>query len=138
MIGIGYQFQYSSGRLLQTFRIGIQTLRNFALPTKRPSPVMTASVSNGAAAKPHAATTPALLTDYLPMSILTDSYKASHFLQYPAATKMVAVRLYTLNTCPVLRLVNLSLYTSSTENSAQGTTMTRPIPATYGTAFGTS
>ena len=107
MIGIGYQFQYSSGRLLQTFRIGIQTLRNFALPTKRPSPVMTASVSNGAAAKPHAATTPALLTDYLPMSILTDSYKASHFLQYPAATKMVAVRLYTLNTCPVLRLVNL-------------------------------
>jgi hypothetical protein len=27
----------------------------------------------------------------LPMGILTDSYKASHFLQYPAAKKMVAV-----------------------------------------------
>ena len=28
----------------------------------------------------------------LPISILTDSYKASHFLQYPEARKMVAVR----------------------------------------------
>ena len=27
----------------------------------------------------------------VPISVLTDSYKASHFLQYPAATKMVAV-----------------------------------------------
>lgn len=28
----------------------------------------------------------------LPMGVLTDSYKASHFLQYPQAKKMVAVR----------------------------------------------
>jgi hypothetical protein len=27
----------------------------------------------------------------LPISVLTDSYKASHFLQYPEAQKMVAV-----------------------------------------------
>jgi hypothetical protein len=27
----------------------------------------------------------------LPMGVLTDSYKASHFLQYPQARKMVAV-----------------------------------------------
>jgi hypothetical protein len=27
----------------------------------------------------------------LPMGVLTDSYKASHFLQYPEALKMVAV-----------------------------------------------
>jgi len=33
---------------------------------------------------------PALLGDYLPMAILTDSYKATHFLQYPPAKKMVA------------------------------------------------
>jgi len=28
--------------------------------------------------------------DYIPISVLTDSYKASHFVQYPDATKMVA------------------------------------------------
>lgn len=41
----------------------------------------------------HAATTaaaPPLLTNWLPISILTDSYKTTHFLQYPASTKMVA------------------------------------------------
>lgn len=27
----------------------------------------------------------------IPMGVLTDSYKASHFLQYPEARKMVAV-----------------------------------------------
>lgn len=27
----------------------------------------------------------------VPISVLTDSYKATHFLQYPKATKMVAV-----------------------------------------------
>jgi hypothetical protein len=34
---------------------------------------------------------PSLLSDYIPMSIMTDSYKATHFLEYPACQKMVAV-----------------------------------------------
>ena len=29
----------------------------------------------------------------VPISVLTDSYKATHYLQYPGATKMVAVRI---------------------------------------------
>lgn len=29
--------------------------------------------------------------NFLPMSVLTDSYKASHFIQYPTAEQMVAV-----------------------------------------------
>lgn len=33
---------------------------------------------------------PPLLTSWLPISILTDSYKPTHFLQYPPSTKMVA------------------------------------------------
>lgn len=40
--------------------------------------------------------------DYIPISVLTDSYKASHFVQYPDATKMVAVRFLT---CPLVRRV---------------------------------
>lgn len=28
----------------------------------------------------------------VPVSVLTDSYKASHYLQYPDTSKMVAVR----------------------------------------------
>lgn len=28
----------------------------------------------------------------VPISVMTDSYKASHFLQYPEAKRMVAVR----------------------------------------------
>jgi hypothetical protein len=35
---------------------------------------------------------PSLLSDFLPISILTDSYKTTHFLQYPESRKMVAVR----------------------------------------------
>jgi len=52
-----------------------------------------ASTARPAAASPAGATakTPSLLSDYLPISILTDSYKATHFLQYPEAKKMVAV-----------------------------------------------
>lgn len=34
--------------------------------------------------------------DYIPISVLTDSYKASHFVQYPDASKMVAVRVSSL------------------------------------------
>jgi nicotinamide phosphoribosyltransferase len=33
---------------------------------------------------------PVAVPGALPMGVLTDSYKASHFAQYPAATKMVA------------------------------------------------
>ena len=33
------------------------------------------------------------LLSFLPMSILTDSYKTTHYLQYPESRKMVAVRL---------------------------------------------
>lgn len=33
----------------------------------------------------------ASLGSLLPMGIMTDSYKASHYLQYPACRKMVAV-----------------------------------------------
>jgi len=52
-----------------------------------------ASTARPATASPAGATTttPSLLSDYLPISILTDSYKATHFLQYPEAKKMVAV-----------------------------------------------
>ena len=32
------------------------------------------------------------LLSFLPMSILTDSYKTTHYLQYPESRKMVAVR----------------------------------------------
>lgn len=32
------------------------------------------------------------LASALPISVLTDSYKATHYLQYPDAKKMVAVR----------------------------------------------
>ena len=31
----------------------------------------------------------------IPMCVMTDSYKATHFEQYPEATKMVAVRRHT-------------------------------------------
>lgn len=34
---------------------------------------------------------PPLLTDWLPISVLTDSYKTTHYLQYPECQKMVAV-----------------------------------------------
>ena len=33
----------------------------------------------------------AKLASALPISVLTDSYKATHYLQYPAAKEMVAV-----------------------------------------------
>ncbi|KAI3429358.1 hypothetical protein D9Q98_005453 [Chlorella vulgaris] len=33
---------------------------------------------------------PSLLSSYLPIAVLTDSYKTTHYLQYPASTKMVA------------------------------------------------
>lgn len=32
------------------------------------------------------------ISSFIPISVLTDSYKASHFEQYPDATRMVAVR----------------------------------------------
>lgn len=38
--------------------------------------------------------------DYIPISVLTDSYKASHFVQYPDATKMVAVRFSYMSSGP--------------------------------------
>jgi hypothetical protein len=37
------------------------------------------------------AAAPSLLTDYLPIAVLTDSYKTTHYLQYPSCSKMVAV-----------------------------------------------
>lgn len=49
-----------------------------------------AAASATATAPAAAASPPSLLTDWLPMSILTDSYKTTHFLQYPPSTKMVA------------------------------------------------
>ena len=48
-----------------------------------------------AAAAPAAAAAPLLpplLSSWLPISILTDSYKTTHYLQYPPCSKMVAVR----------------------------------------------
>jgi hypothetical protein len=53
--------------------------------------VVNIAAAAAAAARPASATTPSLLSDYLPISVLTDSYKATHFLQYPEAKKMVAV-----------------------------------------------
>ncbi len=32
-----------------------------------------------------------ILSSWLPISVLTDSYKTTHFVQYPEAQKMVAV-----------------------------------------------
>lgn len=54
------------------------------------SPALPATASPAGATK----TAPSLLSDYLPISILTDSYKATHFLQYPEAKQMVAVSNY--------------------------------------------
>ena len=39
------------------------------------------------------------LMSKIPVGVLTDSYKAGHFLMYPDAVKMCAVRV-----CPPLRL----------------------------------
>ena len=33
------------------------------------------------------------ISSFIPISVLTDSYKASHFEQYPDASRMVAVRI---------------------------------------------
>lgn len=51
---------------------------------------MQASSSNGSGswAQTMASCNPALC---IPISVMTDSYKASHFLQYPTSKKMVAV-----------------------------------------------
>lgn len=46
----------------------------------------------GAAAAGSSTAAPQLLTSWLPISLLTDSYKTTHYLQYPPCTKMVAVR----------------------------------------------
>ncbi len=45
----------------------------------------------------------AMLPVGVPISVLTDSYKATHFLQYPKAQKMVAVSL-ALTTRPLCRV----------------------------------
>lgn len=50
-----------------------------------------AARAEAAAAGGGSAPLPPLLTDWLPISILTDSYKTTHYLQYPQCTKMVAV-----------------------------------------------
>lgn len=51
-----------------------------------------ASSSNGSGSwtQAMASCNPAL---FIPISVMTDSYKASHFLQYPKSKKMVAVSL---------------------------------------------
>ena len=59
------------------------------MPTS--SPPQAEAGSDAPAAPPASAAPPALLTSWLPISILTDSYKATHFLQYPPSSKMVAV-----------------------------------------------
>lgn len=40
---------------------------------------------------PQPGAAPPLLTHWLPIAVLTDSYKTTHFVQYPDARKMVAV-----------------------------------------------
>ena len=112
---------------------------------------MTASSPASAPPPPAVAafTTPALLTDFLPISILTDSYKASHFLQYPAdALKMVAVSCQSVYLAYILiphpnfkikfksnpiQFIFLNAICSM-ESSVQGTTETHRTHVSYGTA----
>jgi hypothetical protein len=56
-----------------------------------------ASSSNGSSswAQTMASSNPALC---IPISVMTDSYKASHFLQYPTSKKMVAVSIQQMQT----------------------------------------
>lgn len=94
---------------------------------------------------------PSLLSSYLPIAVLTDSYKTTHYLQYPASTKMVAVRPLSLLLplcaqvrCQVQRASNVahtrqlhsaSLY--STVSSDRGMTRTPLTQERCFTAFGT-
>lgn len=55
-----------------------------------------ASSSDGSAAS---AAAPPLLTHWLPISVLTDSYKTTHFMQYPPCEKMVAVSSWLAGWC---------------------------------------
>lgn len=48
-----------------------------------------ATTNNSSSSMPSSSCIPMML---IPMGVMTDSYKASHFLQYPEANKMVAVR----------------------------------------------
>ena len=49
----------------------------------------------------------------VPISVLTDSYKISHHLQYPAATKMVAVSFWS---CQVQPCSSLRSFTADLTN----------------------
>lgn len=49
----------------------------------------------------------ASLGSLLPMGILTDSYKASHFLQYPPCQRMIAVRFAAAAYLVLLIMLNL-------------------------------
>lgn len=57
---------------------------------RAPCSVRTAAGGNGAAV-PHPPGPMESLLSWLPIPVLTDSYKTTHFQQYPAADKMVAV-----------------------------------------------
>lgn len=75
------------------------------------------------------------LLSLLPISILTDSYKTTHYLQYPESSKMVAVRvcvaiLFSENASHKIQL-------SSTQNSAMGMTRIQMIQGLFSMAYDT-
>ena len=68
------------------------TPKTRAMQRQQPTGSAQAEAGSAAPAAPLAsAAAPHLLSSWLPISILTDSYKATHFLQYPQSSKMVAV-----------------------------------------------
>ena len=68
------------------------------------------------------------LLSLLPISILTDSYKTTHYLQYPESSKMVAVRVCVAS-LPYRSTENAShkIQLSSTQNSAMAMTRIQMI-----------
>ena len=49
------------------------------------------------------------ISSFIPISVLTDSYKATHFEQYPEATRMVAVRI-SFGLHMTLILIDIAIY----------------------------
>ncbi len=120
-------------------------------PAQRRAAMAQATNAAAPASATVTAAPPSLLSSYLPIAVLTDSYKTTHYLQYPASTKMVAVRPLSLLLplcaqvrCQVQRASNVahtpqlhsaSLY--STVSSDRGMTRTPLTQERCFTAFGT-
>lgn len=78
------------------------------------------------------------LLSLLPISILTDSYKTTHYLQYPESSKMVAVRVcVALLPCRLPENASHKIQLSSTQNSAMAMTRIQMIQGSSSMAYDT-